>query len=295
MSKAYEVIAAKITEMLEQGTIPWKKPWRNNSAVLRSYQGRDYRGINLFILNAWAQAEGHKGCWLTFNQVQKLGGKVRKGEKGCPVVFWKFLDELDDEGKATGKTIPLCRYYTVFAIDQCEGIDEPSWVAKMKDQAPVDSIESAEAVWGCYSGRPELCEGGNQASYSPLMDRIQMPERAFFKDSASYYATLFHEATHSTGHESRLSRFKDNRSSSFGTETYSREELVAEMGAAFLCGAAGIEDSRTLENAAAYIKGWLRAIKDDPRAVVIAAAQAQKAADLILGKKAEKANNGSAE
>jgi antirestriction protein ArdC len=295
MSRTYEVIAAKITEMLEQGTIPWKRPWRTNSAVLRSYQGRDYRGINLFLLNAWAQAKGLKGCWLTFNQVQKLGGKVRKGEKGCPVVFWKFLDEVDNQGKETGKTIPLCRYYTVFSIDQCEGIEEPAWVAKLAERTPVDPIEAAEAIWAKYPGRPEFLEGGNEASYSPKMDRIQMPERDFFRDAASYYATLFHEATHSTGHASRLERFKDNQASRFGTETYSREELVAEMGAAFLCGEAGIEDTRTIENAAAYIKGWLKAIKDDPRAVVIAAAQAQKAADLILNKKAEKANDGSAE
>ncbi len=285
---AYQIITNQIVELLEQGTCPWRRPWVDGPAT-RSYHGRAYRGINAMLLSAVASARGLRGCWLTFNQVKKLGGYVKKGSKGVPVSFWKWIDEVDDGGDKTGRTFPICRYYTVFSICQTEGIEEPAWVAKgAAASEDVDPIDTAEAIWEGYQGRPELAHGGDRACYRPLADTISMPHRGQFETAAAYYSTLFHEATHSTGHKRRLDRpGVSHGAAAFGSETYSREELVAEMGAAFLDGAAGIDTEGLTENSAAYLQSWIRVLKGDPKLAVVAGAQAQKAADHILGHKFE--------
>jgi antirestriction protein ArdC len=236
---------------------------------------KEYRGINVFML----AVQGYESpYWLSFKQAQELGGNVKKDEKGTPVVFWNWINEVDDEGKE--KNIPFMRYYTVYNVAQCENIDESKIPSIPVIHNDFDHITECEAIIANMPNCPEIQQEKQRASYNPLSDIISMPRFDSFDTAENYYATLYHEAIHASGHQSRLNRLSNNISS-FGNEEYSKEELVAEMGAAFLCGFAGIENI-TLNNSAAYIQGWLNALKDDKKLVIMAAAQAQKAADYIL-------------
>jgi antirestriction protein ArdC len=271
MSKAYALITDKVLEALDKGTVPWRKPWAGEPTSLQT--GKVYRGINYLLLGC---APYGSPFWATYKQAQQRGGQVRKGEKSWPCVFWKWLEREGDDGKA--RRFPLLRFYRVFNSEQCDGLELPEMAAATRENAPIDA---AETIWANMPQRPAVV-GSARACYSPQADNIGMPAREMFDASESYYSVLFHEATHSTGHESRLDR-DTVRDSAFGTHDYSKEELVAEMGAAFLCGHAGI-DGATLEQSAAYIDGWRRKISKDPKLVVDAAAKAQKAADFILGR-----------
>jgi antirestriction protein ArdC len=222
--------------------------------------------------------------WLTYKQAQELGGNVKRGEKACPVVFWKWLD-VEENG--TTERIPFLRYYSVFNVTQCDGIPGdkiPSLNGTKRQHCP---IAEAERIVSVMPKRPEIKTGLDRAFYSPSGDFVGMPSPEQFRTGEDFYSVLFHELTHSTGHETRLNRKgitgTDGEWSSFGSTPYAKEELVAEMGAAFLCGQVGIVE-RTLDNSAAYVSSWLQRLKDDRRLVVHAAAQAQKAADFILGK-----------
>ena len=282
---AFQVITDRIVGLLEQGTIPWQKPWRGGEMVPRNLiSRREYRGVNVFLLHAMMY---ESPFWLTFNQAKELGGHVKKGERACPVVFWKWL-EVDALGEPTGrKTVPFLRYYSVFNVAQCDDIPPDKIPALNGNKREHSPIEEAERIVAKMPTRPEIRHGGGRACYSPSSDRVDMPQPATFRSGQDYYSVLFHELTHSTGHESRLNRkgvsASDGEWSAFGSTPYAREELVAEMGAAFLSGQAGIVE-RTLDNSAAYIQSWLQRLKDDTRLVVQAAAQAQKAADFILGR-----------
>lgn len=277
--KVYAIITDRIMEKLAQGCVPWHKPWAGNSEYPKNLiTKKEYRGINVFIL---ACAGFASPFWASYKQIKELGGNVNKGEKGWPVVFWKFMDEDDSEDNK--KHIPLLRYYTVFNVDQTSGIDEkkiPESAAKYNE---MEKLEQCEAVVLAMPQRPEITYNDQRAYYTPSKDRVNMPKMETFDGAEEYYSTLFHELTHSTGHESRLNR-KGIISgiAAFGTKEYSKEELVAEMGAAFLCGHCQI-DNKTIDNSAAYIKSWLKKLKDDPKMVILAAAQAQKAVDFILG------------
>lgn len=276
----HQVITDRMITLLEQGQIPWQKPW--NSAQLmpqNAVSGKPYRGVNVFLLHAMSY---DSPFWLTFNQAKGLGGNVRRGEKACPVVFWKWLESED-----TGERIPFLRYYSVFNVAQCKGIPEdkfPSPGVNRREHCP---IAQAEEIVATMPKRPEIKTGLSRAFYSPAGDFVGMPAPETFRTGEDYYSVLFHELTHSTGHETRLSRKgvagTDGEWSAFGSTPYAKEELVAEMGAAFLCGQAGIVE-RTLDNSAAYVGSWLARLKDDRRLVVHAAAQAQKAADFILAR-----------
>ena len=299
-NKAYEVITNKIVELLEQGTVPWKRPWTNGPAA-KSYRGYDYRGINRMLLSTIASLNGLKGAWITYRQAKKLGGSLKKGAKGVPVVFWKWVSKpagtTDDEQAMTDdqkmKVFPICRYYTVFSICQTEGVKEPLWLSNLEaPREDFEPVKAAEEIWDGYQDAPELSHGGDQAAYFPLKDSIMMPHREQFRSAEDYYSTLFHEATHSTGHEDRLDRFKSCAHVPFGGDSYSREELVAEMGAAFLAGEAGINNDVVLENTAAYLQSWIKVLRGEPRMAVVAAAQAQKSTDFILGKKFEETEGG---
>jgi antirestriction protein ArdC len=277
--KVYDIINQRITDLLEQGTVPWHKPWNARSNMPRNISGREYRGINIFLL---ATQQYESAYWMTFNQVQAKGGHVRKGEKSSPVIFWKWLDKRCTEGEeaATGK-IPMLRYYNVFNLEQVEGVTAPEPEESNNDHQP---LPLTEEIFKDMPLRPELKFGGNRAYYSPSLDYIQLPHLSTFDTPEEYYSTLFHEITHATGHQSRLGRKSILEPSYFGSHEYSKEELVAEMGAAFLCGFSGIENI-TIENSAAYIAGWLNALKNDKTLLIHAAAQAQKAADFILNRK----------
>lgn len=279
----YERITNQIIELLKEGLVPWRKPWVDGPAT-RSFAGRSYRGINQMLLSTMATRRGLRGCWITFNQVRKAGGQIRKGAKGLPVVYWKWIEEKDEEDNLTGQKFPICKYYTVFSICQTEGIEEPNWVQEVSSGPPAGGLEAAEAVWEDYEDPPALTHGGDRAVYIPAVDQITLPAREQFSSEKDYYLTMFHEMVHSTGHRSRLAREAVSHVS-FGSETYCKEELVAEMGAVFLASEAGL--GMDMENNAAYIQGWIDALKGDSRLAVVAAAQAQKAADHILGLKPE--------
>jgi antirestriction protein ArdC len=205
-----------------------------------------YRGVNVFLL---AMSGYDSPFWLTYRQAQKLGGNVRKGEKGSPVVFWK---QWETEHATTGDAvkIPLLRHYTVFHVTQCDGIDRLVPRAEVVDNAN-PPIESCEAVVANMPRRPDIRHDFDAAFYRPAQDMVGMPPIGRFDTSAAYYATLFHELTHSTGHADRLNRDGITNPMQFGSEPYGREELIAEMGAAFLCAQCGIETA-TLDNSAAY-------------------------------------------
>ena len=282
----YALITDRILNRLEAGIVPWQKPWAGGNQSPRNLISRKkYRGVNTFLLHAMCYASPY---WVTFKQAKELGGNVRKGEKATPVVFWNWIEREDKDGKP--QKIPFLRYYSAFNVDQCDGL-ESALPAPTEEQRTPDPILSAEEILKSMSDCPPIAHGGGRAAYIPAEDRIVIPHAGTFRSDEEYYSTLFHELTHATGHTSRLNRKGLNDSeagewSAFGSTPYAQEELVAEMGAAFLCGQVGIVE-RTLDNSAAYIQGWLKRLRDDQRLVVQAAAQAQKAADYILGPESE--------
>ena len=242
---------------------------------------KPYRGVNVFMLHAMSY---ESPFWLTFKQAKEMGGNVRKGEHACPVVFWKWLD-VDEPSEPTSKrAVPMLRYYSVFNVAQCDGVTAPAIEGTDRPHSP---IETAEQIVAAMPRRPAIRHGLDRASYSPAADSVAMPSPERFDTPENYYNVLFHELTHSTGHESRLNRKGVSGAGGewdgFGSQSYSKEELVAEMGSAFLCGRAGIVE-RTIDNSAAYVRSWLQRLKDDARLVVQAAAQVQRAADFILGR-----------
>lgn len=269
----YQVITDRIIALIEKGTVPWRKPWKGSNQAPQNFVSRNaYRGINLFLLNAAGFASPF---WLTFRQVQSLNARVKKGEKSFPVVFWKVLEE-EEEGET--KRIPFLRCHSVFNLAQCEGITAPASPEMNREFHP---IEKCEKVPAHMPSPPTIEHGGARACYSPHLDTVSMPDAQMFESLEAYYGTLFHELTHATGHVTRLNRKEITEPIHFGSDPYSREELVAEMGAAFLCGHSGIENT-TLEQSASYIQNWLRRLQDDRKLVVQAAAKAQQASDFIL-------------
>ncbi len=275
----YQTITDKVLALLEAGTVPWRQPWKNREPPQNLLTRKAYRGINQFILNASPFATPY---WLSLRQVNAAGGTVRKGEKASIVVFWKLRErrkkEPDDE-HSDKKRIPLLRYYNVCNVSQCDGINPMLMPTPVEDFRP---IERCEALVEGMPTPPKIVPHAGGASYSPAKDTVYMPDRVLFESSEAYYSVLFHELTHATGHGSRLDRKGFMEGARFGSDDYSREELVAEMGAAFLAGHCGI-DAKTTPASADYIQSWLNRLRDDRKLVVFAAAQAQKACDFIRG------------
>ena len=269
----YDRITDRIIDLLSRGTVPWHKPWKASTGLPRNRVTRKpYRGINVFLLMSMSYESPH---WLTFRQVTQLGGRVKKGEKSCPVVFWKKTAIEDKESEEPQK-IPLLRLYHVFNVAQCDGIEDAA-------TEPIAEANARPAEIVAKMPQPPVIKHGmTRAFYSPSEDEVGMPARQRFDCDACYYATLFHELVHSTGHEKRLNRPSIAERNGFGSNPYCKEELIAEIGAAFLCGHAEIVE-RTIDNSAAYLQGWLEQLRNDKTLIVQAAAQAQKAADFILG------------
>lgn len=279
---AYERVTATIQEALERGTIPWRKPWNAASALpMNAVSKRPYRGINVFLLGI-TQYTDHR--WLTFQQATHLGGKVRKGEKASLAIFWKCSEIRDvDEGtgEVTMKTLPLLRYYSVFNVEQCQDLMLPALeVTEPKEN--LERIERADLLVRSMPNPPTIREGGREAWYRPADDLVQVPKLSYFDSADHFYATLYHELGHATGIESRLNRSGVTGNIQFGSMSYSHEELVAELTSAFCCAVTGLDNS-VLDNAASYIKGWLTVFRENPKTLIIAAAQAQRAADYIRG------------
>ncbi len=285
-AKPYELIAARIVELLQEGLVPWRRPWTDAGPPRSLATGKPYRGINTFMLACESQVAGYASpWWMTFKQARERGGSVRKGEKGAAVVFWKMW-EVETPAEEEKRKIPMLRHFRVFNAEQCDGVDVPVAETKPLD---FDPIIQCERIVGGMPSPPAIEHGGARAYYRPSSDTIRMPPAESFRSAEEYYATLFHEIAHSTGHESRLNRETLAEKPAFGSRTYGREELVAEMASSFLCGRAGI-DHATLENSAAYIRGWLGRIREEPRIAVQAASAAQKAADHVLCEEREALN-----
>lgn len=277
MSKSvYEMVTERIIEELEKGSIPWEKPWSGRrSGAYNFITKRSYSLMNQMMLK-------HRGAYGTFKQWTEKGGKIRKGEKSEIVVFWKFQiveEENEETGEKEEKKIPMLRYYNVFHISQVDGVE-----LKEEELPEVEPIESAEKIKRDYVEREHiriLEYVTNEAFYSPAGDFIQVPEKGQYKDIESFYDVLFHEMTHSTGHKSRLNRLETDVHFS-KKENYSKEELVAELGSAFIMNMLGLETKKTSRNSAAYIQSWIKVFKNDPRFIVSAAGKAEKAVKFIL-------------
>jgi antirestriction protein ArdC len=271
----YQEVTDRITAALERGAVPWHRPWSASVGQPRSIDDRPYNGLNALLLGL---SEFGDPRWGTFKTVKAHGGKVRKGEHGTFVVFFKPLEIKDADAPEGKRTVPLLRYFYVFNAEQCDGLELEPLAAPMSDGEP---IEAAESVLAGYANAPTVSNGGDRACYSRQADHVQMPMRERFESAESYYLTLWHELAHSSGHESRLARQDLAEFERFGDASYSREELVAEIGSAMIAARVGVVQP-DIEQSAAYVAGWLRALRNDKRLVVSAASRAQKAADWIL-------------
>ncbi len=286
----YARVTERILLSLENGVVPWRRPWQlsTDSAGNRLWQPRNaitervYRGVNILLLGLTEYADPR---WLTFQQAKAAGGTVRKGEKGTEIIFWKVLDQQDDKGRIS--QMPLLRTFHVFNITQIDGLTLPSLTPAASEPTKQEPNTAAEMLIANFLDKPQVVHGGDRACYTPCFDLVSMPFPAQFENSEAFYGTLFHEFVHATGHASRLDRagISGSAGEPRTVERYGREELIAEMGAAFLCAEAGI-DAR-LPQSAAYLQNWMTAIKADPKAVIVAAGAAQKAADFILIGKVE--------
>lgn len=279
MSKSvYEMVTDRIIEQLEQGCIPWQRPWTGvQSDAYNIVSKRPYSLLNQMLLK-------YAGSYGTFKQWQELGGHIRKGEHSEIVVFWKIqpIEEIKEDGTKTIKQIPLLRYYNVFHISQVDGVE-----VKEKPIVYIEPIEEAERIKEEYKAREhiEIKEiVSNKAFYSPSGDYIQVPCKEQYTNIEEFYSTLFHEMVHSTGHKTRLDRLETGSNAHFGSETYSKEELTAELGSASLLNMLGIETPKTFRNSSAYIQSWLQVLRNDCKFIVSASSKAEKAVNYILGK-----------
>lgn len=295
----YQAITDKIVAAMQQGVCPWRMPWNGGGAGYVSHStGRPYSFLNTILLMIDGKNPGE---FLTFKQVKDAGGSVNKGAKSTTIYFYKRLhfeiDAVDEQGNIEldedGNPIklqanPIClKGYNVFHISDTTGV-KPKHQGEFTPSA-AEPIEAAEQIVSAYygeTGAPSLnIEFSGRAFYSPTTDSVTVPQLAQFENPAEYYSTLFHETVHSTGHESRLGRHKVNKAMHFGSNDYSREELVAEIGAAYLCNRAGIDNQEAFDNSVAYLQGWIKQLTNRPKQFAIAAAQAEKAARYILGER----------
>lgn len=278
----YEEITERIINSLEAGVIPWTRPWETAQygEQRNAVTDRPYRGVNIMLLNLVANMKGFVDTrWMTFRNAEKLGGHIKKGEKGVGIVFWNFLKVKKLEASAAGsedteqKMIPFARMYTVFNVEQCEGID----LSPLKITVEPEGTKNLEAEK--IVSLPHLKHGGSRAYYSQSKDHIVLPVREAFESLDFYFSTAYHEVLHWSGHPRRLNRKFGIR---FGDQDYAFEELVAEIGAVFLGAGTGIpfEGMRHPE----YLNFWLQILKNDNRAIFTAAAKAQAAADFVLDK-----------
>lgn len=279
----YQDVTDKIVRQLETGTRPWSNPWAAETAgaMPRRVTGQRYRGINVLLLWAASMTGGYRSStWMTFKQAIALGGAVRKGEKGTGIVFFKQLtvaDRADPTGESE-KRIPMLRGYTVFNVDQIDGLPERFQPAARPalPYGPKQRAELQEAA--LRSSGADIRESGDQAFYVPAQDYVNLPTFDRFHTAGGYLATLAHELCHWTGHPSRLDRQQRN---AFGSKDYAFEELVAEIGAAFVGARLGIVGEH-IDNHAAYVASWLKALRSDKKMIFKAASLAQLAADLVL-------------
>lgn len=276
-----EQVTDLIIKELENGNVVWRKGWATGGFMPTNLVGGNtYSGINAMVL-ALRGAQYSRPLWLTYKQALAMGGNVRAGEKGTHIIYYNMLKK--DDGQGNISHFPIMRSYVVFNADQCDGITIPAKYDS--ERVPVTPLQATENILAKYTSKPPVyySEQG-RAYYSHLTDSITLPSLAQFESAEEHAYTLAHELIHSTGHSSRLDRF-DAGSGVFGCESYAKEELIAELGACMLLSAEGVE--LNLPNSGAYIKGWLKALKDDKSLIFTAATKASKAAEFILGVKEE--------
>lgn len=294
-NNVYQMVTDRIVAQLEQGLIPWHKPWTGvgleDGGAVNYVSRKPYSMLNQMLL-------GREGEYLTFKQIKERGGSIKKGAKAGVVVFFTTTtytkrEEVQEDGSTETVNVvkehlmPVLKYYNVFHIDDCEGIESK---IKVEENAgpKISPIESAEKVLNGYVEREKELQFRNniptdRAYYSPTLDLISVPMLTQYEIAEEYYSTTFHEAVHSTMPENRCNRKSEQKLAAFGSEDYSREELVAEIGSAMLCNNVGIDCEKAFKNSVAYIQGWLKKLKNDNRMIVWAASRAEKAAKYILG------------
>lgn len=267
--KAHLHITDRIIRAIEtEGLVPWRKPWRVESP--RNVRGNTYRGINRLVLTMQPFADPR---WVTFKQVAELGGRIRRGEHGTPVIFWS---EIEDEDAPENKKRLLARCYYVFNVEQTEGLQ----IAQLTRPTDESLCSTVEALASTMRPSVEVHRKGTAAYYSPPEDAVVMPRAELFESFEAYEQTLAHELIHATGHSTRLARKEVCDPIQFGSDPYAREELVAELGAAFLTAELGIHND--VKQSAAYVAGWLKALKSDKSLIIRAASSAQTAVDYLL-------------
>lgn len=300
----YKQITEKIIDTLSKGIIPWRKPWSTNlvsnnlSMCVSHMTGKPYSLLNQMLLLASEEDINSSFIheYLTFNQIKAEGGRVKKGEKSKFIVFWSIIDKktmsvTDDNSlliEEKNKKFPILRYFNVFEVSQCEGIERKysSMTAADSKLSEESKVDAAEEIIKNYIEREKLKiyrdEETDMAYYSPSEDFVSVPCLTQYSNIEEYYSTVFHELVHSTGHSSRLNRFSNDE---FDSDSYSKEELVAEIGAAFLSGIAGLNDDSTFINSAAYIQNWIKALQNDNKLIVTASSKAEAAAKYIINQK----------
>lgn len=288
MSKVYQIVTDKVLAMIDGGVAPWKRPWKVGAGKQRSIdmisKGTYYNGINQFMLSMTASLNGWSNVWLTFNMIKARGGTIKEDQKknGSCAYFYKMVQR---DNAITGDpeySHPIFRFFLVYNLDQVDGI-----IVKGVNDGSVNVPETLplpQSIVDGYQNAPEIRFGGSGAYYQPVTDKVAMPLLSAFDTPEQYYATMFHELAHSTGHLTRLNRKEVMDPVGYGSHDYSLEELVAELTSVYLCDECGIANDRTLENSANYLGNWYKALKNDPKMFATAAARAQKAATHILGK-----------
>ena len=275
----YEMVTERIINQLEKGIVPWRKPWTGiKGGAYNRISKKSYSLLNQMLLK-------YEGEYATYNQWESLGGHVRKGEKSEIVVFWKIqpIEETKEDGTKETKHIPILRYFNVFHISQVEGV-EPLTKDDLKSIEPIEKAENVLHDYWSREGIEVKHIGGDEAYYSPSRDLIRLPLFDQFTDANEYYSTAFHESIHSTMKESRCNRAEDRKGKlvAFGSNDYSKEELIAEIGSASLMNIIGIETGKTFQNSTAYIQSWLSVLKNDVKFIVSASSKAEKAVNYIL-------------
>lgn len=275
-----DTISALVIEQLEKGIVPWRKPWTSAGYLPTSLTtGKTYGGINLLILSI-VGSNYSRPLWITYKEAEKRGGNIKRGEKGTPIIKWSIYDKRDKETGETHKAFFL-KEFTVFNIDQTEGLS----IVEPAKREPITIHEGIPALLADYASKPEIYHSASdRAYYSPLLDSIHLPLVEQFTSAEEYALTLAHELTHSTGHQSRLNRFADEKDEPavFGSANYAKEELVADIGANMLLNHYGMELSLT--NSASYVAGWLKALNNDTSLILSASTKAQKAVDYMTNK-----------
>lgn len=283
----YQMVTERVMEQMKQGIIPWHRPWTGTAGTINYVTRKPYSLLNQMLLQ-------RDGEWLTFKQLTERGGKIKKGAKAGMVVFYtKFAYKKDKQSEdgiiiTEEYEIPVLKYYNVFHIDDVDGIE-----SKLDGTTPTETLQPVEAAEEIVNGYVQREQGltfkndepSNNAFYSPSSDKVVVPMLSQYAEVEEYYSTTFHELTHSTMKKERCDRTNENKKARFGNKDYSREELVAELGSAYLCTKANLNNEKAFKNSVAYIQGWLRALANDEKMIVWAASRAEKAARYILGEK----------